>query len=121
MFFPRGSSSNTVDIYDIPTGRWKYGYFFSPQSETPTTGSYYAYDGYDTIYFTKTASGANTRVFAYNVLANKVTGGGQISDLDGTVTIGNRIEIIETEDGLKFLYILQNTGTKLFRELIWFS
>lgn len=119
LFCPRGTLSNTADIYDITTGRWTYGYFFSPQSELPTTGSSYAYDGADTIFFTKTASGVNPRLFAYNIITNKVTGGGQIPDLDGTATIGNRMEIINTEAG-KFLYWLQSTGTKMFRSLIWY-
>lgn len=121
MFSPRGSLSNTADIYDITTGRWSYGNFFSPQAELPTTGSSYAYDGADTIYFTKTALNTNPRIFAYNILTNSVTGGGQISDLDGTATVGNRMEIIKTVDGFKFMYWLQNTGTKMFRAMLWYA
>lgn len=121
IFSPRGSLSNTADIYDITTGRWVYGYFFSPQAELPTTGSYYAYDGEDTIYFTKTATGVNPRIFAYNILTNSVTGGGQISDTDLAATIGNRMEIVKTADNLKFMYWLQNTGTKMFRAMLWYA
>lgn len=121
IFSPRGTLSNTADIFDITTGRWTYGYFFSPQAELPTTGSYYAYDGADTIYFTKTATGVNPRIFAYNVTTNSVTGGGQISDTDLAATIGNRMEIIKTTDGIKFLYWLQNTGTKMFRAMLWYA
>lgn len=121
MFSPRGSLSNTADIYDITTGRWVYGYFFSPQAELPTTGSYYAYDGADTIYFTKTATGVNPRIFAYNITTNTVTGGGQLSDTDLAATIGNRMEIIKTADNLKFMYWLQNTGTKMFRAMLWYA
>ena len=121
MFSPRGSASNTADIYNINTGRWTYGYFFSPQAELPTTGSSYAYDGEDTIYFTKTATGVNPRIFAYNITTNSVTGGGQISDTDLAATIGNRMEIIKTADNIKFMYWLQNTGTKMFRAMLWYA
>ena len=41
---PRGGASNTADIYDITTGKIAYGNFFSPQQETFTTGTQYAYD-----------------------------------------------------------------------------
>lgn len=121
MFSPRGSASNTADIYDITTGRWTYGYFFSPQAETPTTGSSYAYDGENKIYFTRTATGVNPRLFCYNITTNSVTGGGQIPDTDLAATIGNRMEIIETTDGFKFLYWLQNTGQKMFRAMVWYT
>lgn len=117
---PRGSLSNTADLFDVTTSRWTYGYFFSPQAELPTTGSYYAYDGVDTIYFTKTATGVNPRIFAYNIVTNSISGGGQISDTDLAATIGNRMEVVQTVDGLKYMYWLQNTGTKMFRALMWY-
>lgn len=120
IFSPRGSLSNTADIYDITTGRWTYGYFFSPQAELPTTGSSYAYDGADTIYFTKATASLGVRVFAYDVTTNKVSGGGQISDTESaTLTIGNRMEIIQDSNGLKLLYWLQSSGTKMFRQLLY--
>lgn len=120
MFSPRGSLSNTADIYDITTDRWIYGYFFSPQAELLTTGSGYAYDGLDTIIFSKCVAGVNPRFFAYNFNTNAVVGLGQISDLDGTVTVGNRLEIVKASDGNKFIYWLQSTGSKMFRAMIWY-
>ncbi len=121
IFSPRGTASNTFDIFDVTTSRWTYGYFITPQSELPTTGSYYCYDGLDTIYFTKTSTGVNPRLFAFNVVTNTVSGGGQLSDTDLAATIGNRMEIVTTTDGLDYLYFLQNTGTKMYRALVgWY-
>jgi hypothetical protein len=37
----------------------------------------------------------------------------------GSTFLGNRMEIIKTEDGLKYLYVARNNGTELFRTLIF--
>jgi hypothetical protein len=120
LYIPRGGGSTTIDRYDLTTSRVLFGTFLSPQSETLSTGSYFTYDLGDYIYFTKTATTTNPRLFALNLLNNEVTPAGQISDLDLAATIGNRMEVVQTVDGLKFLYWLQNTGTKLFRTLLFF-
>jgi hypothetical protein len=116
IFLPRGGASNTADIYDITTSRWAYGYFFSPQAETLTTGSMYAYDGENTIYFTKDATG---RIYAYNFSTNEVKSLGTIPYAHSTAIIGNRMEIIETTDGLKYLYVMRHTGAEMWRTLIF--
>ncbi len=117
MFSPRGGASNSADIFDITTSRWIYGYFFSPQSETLTTGSMYCYDGVNTIYFQKDATG---RVFAYNFSTNEVKSLGMIPYGHSTAIIGNRMEIIETSDGLGYLYMMRHTGQEMWRTLIYF-
>lgn len=117
MFSPRGGASNSADIYDITTSRWIYGYFFSPQSETLTTGSMYAYDGHNTIYFQKDATG---RIFAFNFSTNEVKALGMIPYGHSTAIIGNRMEIIKTADGLNYLYIMRHTGAEMWRTIIFF-
>ena len=117
MFLPRGGVSNTADIYDITTGRWKYGYFFSPQSETLSTGSMYAYDGVDTVYFQKDATG---RVFAYNISTNAILCLGTIPYGHSTATVGNRMEIVDSADGLSYLYMMRHTGQEMWRMLLYF-
>ncbi|KND47040.1 MAG: Flagellar hook-length control protein FliK [Parcubacteria bacterium C7867-004] len=117
MLSPRGGASNTFDLYDIPTARWVYGYFISPQAETFTTGSMYAYDGENTVYLQKDATG---RVFAYNVSTNAVSALGTIPYGHSTAIIGNRMEIVETTDGLKYLYMMRHTGSEMWRMLIFF-
>jgi hypothetical protein len=116
MFSPRGSASNTADIYDITTSRWIYGYFFSPQSETLTTGSMYAYDGHNKIYFQKDATG---RVSVYDFSTNEVKSLGTIPYSHSTAIIGNRMEIVETADGLNYLYMMRHTGQEMWRTLLF--
>jgi hypothetical protein len=118
LFFPRGGISTTADILDIPNETWEYGNFFSPQSETLTTGSMYTYDGNDIIYFTKDNTG---RVYSYNIITNKISNAGTIPYGHGTALIGNRFEVIETSDGLKYLYMLRHSGTEMFRCLIFWQ
>lgn len=118
IFVPRGGASNTADIYDITTSRWTYGYFFSPQAETFTTGSMYAYDGANKIYIQKDATG---RVFAYDVTTNIVQALGTIPYGHSTAIVGNRMEIISTADGLDYLYMMRHTGQEMWRTLIYFS
>ena len=120
LFYPRGGASNTMDIYNFNTEKWSYGLFLSPQQETFTTGSYYAYDGANIIYFTKSATGTNPRLYSYNTSTNVLTGGGQCPDLDAAATIGNRMEFVNVPgSGIQFLYLMQNTGTKIWRVLNW--
>ena len=117
MFSPRGGGSNTADIYDVTTSRWIYGYFFSPQAETLTTGSMYSYDGHNTIYFQKDNTG---RVYSYDFSTNSVSLLGTIPYGHSTSIIGNRMEIIETVDGLNYLYVMRHTGQEMWRMLLYF-
>ena len=116
LFFPRGGASNTIDKLDIPTEVYEYGNFFSPQSETLTTGSMYSYDGDDKIYFTKDATG---RIYVYDINTNKISNASTIPYGQGSALIGNRMEIIETSDGLKYIYMMRHSGTEMFRNLLW--
>lgn len=118
LFFPRGGISTTADRLDIPTEVYEYGNFFSPQSETLTTGSMYAYDGNDIIYFTKDATG---RLYSYDINNNKISNSSTIPYGHGTALIGNRMEIIETADGLKYIYMMRHSGTEMFRNLLWWN
>jgi hypothetical protein len=118
MFLPRGSLSNTADFYDIPTGRWRYGYFYSPQAELFTTGSCYAYDGVDTVYCSKTVAGYPMRIFAYDMTTNQLRGAFQSTVLQSTATVGNVMEIV-TGGEFKFLYFMQATGSIFQRALIF--
>lgn len=117
MLSPRGGASNTFDLYDITTSRWVYGYFYSPQAETLTTGSMYAYDGSDGIYIHKDATG---RVSKYDVTTNSITSVGTIPYGHSTAIVGNRMEVIETTDGLNYLYMMRHTGAEMWRTLIFF-
>jgi|GEM_PF-1435904 len=112
----RGGATNTIDIYDIVTGTWNITYFMGPQTETFTTGTMTAYDGGDYLYIQKDAVG---RIFEINVNNMAVSGALQLTDLHAGAVVGNRMEIITNADGLKYLYIMQHTGTKMWRALIF--
>jgi hypothetical protein len=118
LFSPRGGGLTTADILDLRKEVWEYGNFFSPQSETLTTGSMYTYDGQDIIYFTKDATG---RIYSYDINTHKISNAGTIPYGMGAALIGNRMEVIETADGLKYLYVMRHSGTEMFRCLIFWQ
>ena len=120
LYSPRGSGSNTLDIYDITTGRWTFGIFLSPQNEGFTIGSSYCYDGKDTIYLSRSVANLPIRIFALNINTNQIVGAATTTILQGVVTIGNSMEIIaDPSNTLDYIYCLQNTGTLLTRSLIF--
>mgnify|MGYP006267287331 FL=1 len=119
FYFPRGGGSNTFDIFDIPTGRWLFGYFVSPQAELFTTGSSYAYDGGNKIYFSRSTTGSVIRVFAYDINRNTLDGAMTSTIAQSTAHIGNLMEIVyDPTKQYGYVYCLQNTGTLLTRALI---
>ena len=119
MYFPRGGGSNTLDIYDISTGKFIFGYFISPQNEAFTVGSSYTYDGADGLYLSRSVVGIPIRILKYDIDKNSIRGAMTTTILQGTVTVGNFLEVVETTDGLKYIYVLQNTGTVMTRAMIF--
>lgn len=120
LFYPRGSGSNSADIFDIRTGKWMFGNFFSPQSELFTTGSSYAYNGGDIIYASRSATSNVIRIFAYDINTNSLEGSMTTTISQSTAHIGNLMEVVSSPDGtLNYIYCLQNTGTLMCRGLIF--
>jgi hypothetical protein len=90
----------------------------------------YAYDGADRIYIQKDSVG---RIFYIDLNTWKVESSGTMpyivgSSGIGTAVNGNRMEVITTIDGLKYLYIMKHTGaalsasgggTEMFRTLLF--
>jgi hypothetical protein len=118
LISPRGGGSHTFDIYDLSTTRWKYGQYIIGQGETLTAGSMYAYDGGDRLYFVK--SDTSGRLFYYDLIKNSIEAFGQVPYGMGTLTLGNRLEIVKTADGLKYIYVMRHTGTEMWRTIISF-
>lgn len=116
IWVPAAGGSTRFDRYDITTEMWDYGLMIVPQSETLSTGSMYAYDGGDRIFFTTNATG---RVFALNVNTLQVDGAGLSTYAHGAAIIGNRMEIIKTADGLYYLYVMRHTGQEFWRTLVF--
>jgi len=113
---PRGGGSNTIDVYDITTEKFDFGLMLSPQFETFTTGTMYAYDGGKYIYINKDAS---NRIYRLNLQTREIEASGTIPYGHSTAIIGNRMEIITTADGLEFLYIMRHTAQEIFRTLLF--
>lgn len=117
MYCPRGGLTNQIDIYDITSGRWRFGNFFSPMNELYTTGSNYAYDGADSIFLSKAVAAVVTRVFRLDLSTGDTYGVGTTTTLNGTVHIGNIMEIVEN-NGNKFLFLAHTTSTVMVRAFI---
>lgn len=117
MYCPRGSLSNQIDIYDITTGRWRFGNLFAPMNELYTTGSNYAYNGMDSIFLSKAVAGLVTRVFRLDLSTGDTYGVGTTNTLNGTAHIGNIMEIVEN-NGNSFLFLAHTTSTVMVRAFI---
>lgn len=117
LYCPRGGGSNTFDRYDITTGMWQYSMAIAPQTEIFNTGTMCNYDGADIIFFTP-ATATNARVFALNVNTLRVDCLGTPPYGHGAAVLGNRMEMIKTTDGYKYLYIMRHTGTEMWRALL---
>ena len=113
-----GSGTSEISRYNINTEHWEYLAYF-PQSETLSTGAMYCYDGEDRIYylqgFTTTA-----KLMYYDLVKNIVVPASQPPYGMGISVSGNRMEIIETEDGLKYLYLMRQSGNEMWRILLYF-
>ena len=121
MIIPRGSGSNTADRYDIRTEKFEYSMYFQPQTDVFNAGSYYAYDGANSIYMSASVgNGAVQYVSKFDILTNKISGFGAVPTLQGTGVVGNRMEIITSPSGIDYLYFIKNSGTEMYRAPIWF-
>lgn len=112
----RGGSSNVFDIYNININKWEITPFYSPITTTLTTGSMYTYDGVDAIYFTKDATGRIYKLDMSTYLADACS---TTPYAHGAAILGNRMELIKTTDGLKYLYIMRHTGQEMWRTLVF--
>jgi len=116
MFSAVGGAALGVMRFDITTGIYEYFYPNSGQGETFTGGSMWAYDGADRIYVQKDASG---RIFYFDVVKREFVNSGTVPYGMSSAVTGNRMEVIKTEDGLKYLYVARHSGTEMWRTLIF--
>lgn len=115
LYMWKGGATSDLYRYNFNTEQSDIVSYY-PASETLTTGSMYVYDGVDRIYYTKDATG---RVYYYDIVKNVTVPFGMIPYGMSTAILGNRMEIISTTDGLKYLYIMRHSGTEMFRTLIF--
>jgi len=112
----RGGAAVGFDKLDITTDLF-YMLPTTPQTETLTTGSMYAYDGGDRLYFTKEAT---QRMYYIDLTTNTIHGAGMYPYNAPTALLGNRMEIFSTADGLKYLWLNRETNLECFRELLFY-
>lgn len=111
----RGGATATIDRYDLRTQTWDL-LFSYPSFETFTTGTASTYDGGDRIYIQKDNTG---RLYYYDIVKNMVVPAPQTPYTQGTVLLGNRMEIIQSPDGAKFLYYMRNSDSVWYRTMLF--
>ena len=117
MYSPRGGGTNQIDIFDIATGRWRFGNLIAPMNELYAAGSSYAYDGLNSLILSRVVAGAVTRIFRLDLTTGDVYGLGTTTTLNGTAHIGNLMEVVES-GGNKFLFVGHTTSTIMVRAFL---
>lgn len=115
MYCTRGGGVAGFDRWDITTDQFSL-MPASPATETLTTGTMTAYDGKDRIYFHKDGT---QRIYSLNVVTSNVNGASMYPYAAPTAIIGNRMEIFETKDGLKYLWLNRASFAECFRCLLF--
>lgn len=115
LILPRGGAAVGIDKIDMTTDR-VFVMHYSPFSETLGSGSMYAYDQTDRLYFTKDIT---QRIYYFDVNTNIIQGSGVVPYVAGTAGIGNKMEIFLTVDGLKYIWINRQQQQEHFRSLIF--
>ena len=114
-FIIRGGAAIGFDRWDLTTDRFNL-MFTVPLTETLTTGTMAAYDGEDRIFYHKD----NTqRIMALNVVTGKVNGASMYPYAAPTAIIGNRMEVIQTKDGLKYVWLNRASFQECYKVLVF--
>jgi hypothetical protein len=116
---PRGGGSNLLDRYDITKNIWDLAIPITPRTEIFSTGTMYAYDGSNGIVIHRGDATTTQRTFRLNLSSLQVETLGTPPYGHGTPTIGNRMDIVTTVDGLKYLYIMRHSSQEMWRTLIF--
>ena len=111
-----GNGTNVFGRYNITTELWEITQITSPQGELLTTGSSFAYSGKDRLYYQVNSTGRVGYV-ELNSLSNNIMCQLTWAPL-GTAIVGNRLEVITTDDGVDFLVLLDNTGSRIWRSQV---
>lgn len=116
LFQARGGGVTGFDRLNLQNDLWEF-LTPSPNYEVLQTGAMYAYDGGDRIYFTPQVT---QRVYYLDIITQQIHGGSQYPYAVGTAIIGNRMEIFETVDGLKYLWLNRHSFQECFRQLLYY-
>jgi hypothetical protein len=116
LWVPRGGGVVGWDRIDLGTDQIIIA-SASPQVDTLGASSYYAYDGEDRIYFQKDFG---QLLYYYDLATDRVEGAGKYPYAVGTTAIGNRMEVYETIDRVKILWLNRHIQTDCYRMVIPF-
>lgn len=116
LFSSRGGATIGFDRLNIQVDNWDL-MSTSPQMETLGSGSMYAYDGGDRLYFTKDAT---MRMYYLDLDTNLLNGAGMYPYAAPTAQVGNKMEIFTTIDGLRYLWLNRTAQVECFRQLLWY-
>lgn len=119
IYAARGGGSNLFDRYNITTNIWDLAINTSPHTEIFTTGTMYTYDGSNGIIIHRGDAIATMRNFRMDLTTMQVETLGMPPYGHGTPTIGNRMDVVTTVDGLNYLYIMRHTGQEMWRTLLF--
>jgi hypothetical protein len=114
----RGAAGAVLDRYDIALNTWSSAFSYSPATETFTTGTKYNYDGKDTIYIQKDATG---RWFDFSVPERSMDGWGTTLYTQGAAVVGDTCFDASYKDGateIQYVYMVLNTSTVLLRQMV---
>jgi hypothetical protein len=115
----RGGGVGTLDYYDIPGNTWVNAVTYNRASETFTTGTDWDNGANGNLYCQKDAT---SRFFRYSALNQQLDAFSLLNYPQNTALVGDRAFTVDVTDGattLTWLYHMKNTGTELFRILIF--
>jgi hypothetical protein len=113
----RGAASSALDYYDIALNTWVSTVTYSPQTETFTNGTKYAYYR-NFIYIQKDAT---LRWYRLNLPTSEMYGWTSINNTSGGGVVGNTAYIYLYVDGatiIPYVYFIYNTSTLHDRQMI---
>ena len=119
IYSPRGSGSNLLDRYNITTNVVDLAVNTSPHTDVFTTGTMYTYDGSNGLIIHRGDAATTLRTFRMDLTTMQVETLGMPPYNHSTPTIGNRIDVVTTVDGLVYLYIMRHTGQEMWRTIIF--
>lgn len=117
MYFIKGGTSPQISKYDFTTEIFEMMNTY-PFTEQWGTGATACYDDKDRIWLTNTTASSPQRTFYLDIATNMLYAGPQAPYTAGTAITGGRMEVITTADGLKYLYLMRQTGAEMWRTLI---
>lgn len=110
----RGGSTNSIDRYDITTEQWTM-MDITNNTEIYDTGTQVCYSGKNRIYFTVNNTG---RIFYLDVEKNEIVAWSTYPITQGSAIKGNRMEIVQDQNGDKWLYMMSQSQQYMYRTLL---